>query len=111
MLPEEDLPALFRAADLYVAATAVDGTSVTLLQALACGVRVLVSDIPGNLPWIEDAESETFELGAIGEMGQAIAEFSLKPQNDTPSRKQPLTSRMNWNLNGQALVWTLSSTK
>jgi glycosyltransferase involved in cell wall biosynthesis len=53
MLPEQELPALLRAVDLYVAATAVDGTSVTLLQALACGVPVLVSDIPGNLPWLQ----------------------------------------------------------
>jgi glycosyltransferase involved in cell wall biosynthesis len=108
MLPEEDLPALLRAVDLYVAATAVDGTSVTLLQALACGVRVLVSDIPGNLPWIEDVESETVKVGAIGEMGQAIAKFSLKPQTRQRLRKQPLTPRVNWDRNVQALVWTLS---
>ncbi len=111
MLPEQELPALLRAVDLYVAATAVDGTSVTLLQALACGVPVLVSDISGNLPWIEDAGAETFKLGAIDEMCQAMVVRASKTQTYTPLRAQHQASRMNWEWNSRALVGLLRSSE
>jgi len=52
-IPQTDLPALLRTLDLYVSASSVDGTSVTLLQAMACGTPVLVSDTPGNQAWVE----------------------------------------------------------
>lgn len=52
-LPEDDLPGLLRSVDLYVSTSPVDGTSVTLLQAMACGCPVLVTDAPGNRHWID----------------------------------------------------------
>ncbi|MCC6148377.1 MAG: glycosyltransferase [Anaerolineaceae bacterium] len=46
------LPDFYRAADLYVSASHSDGSSVSLMEALACGKPVLASDIPGNREWI-----------------------------------------------------------
>jgi glycosyltransferase involved in cell wall biosynthesis len=40
-------------ADLYISPSHVDGSSVTLMEALASGLPCLVSDIPGNQEWIE----------------------------------------------------------
>ena len=51
-LPEESLPDLLRATDIYVTASEVDGSSVTLLQAMACGTAVVASNTPGNSEWI-----------------------------------------------------------
>lgn len=48
-----ELPNIYRSADLYVSASHSDGTSISLLEALACGCPALVSDIPGNREWIE----------------------------------------------------------
>jgi L-malate glycosyltransferase len=48
-----DLPGYYQSADLYISASHSDGTSISLLEALACGVPALVSDIPGNREWIE----------------------------------------------------------
>jgi L-malate glycosyltransferase len=50
---QNELPEFFRAADLYVSASHSDGTSISLLEAMACGRPALVSDIPGNRGWIE----------------------------------------------------------
>ena len=47
------LPQMYRAADLYVSASHSDGSSVSLLEAMACGLPALVSDIPGNREWVE----------------------------------------------------------
>jgi L-malate glycosyltransferase len=46
------LPGYYRAADLYLSASHSDGSSVSLLEALACGLPALVSDIPGNREWV-----------------------------------------------------------
>jgi L-malate glycosyltransferase len=55
-----DLPEYYRAADLYVSASHSDGSSVSLLESLACARPVLVSDIPGNREWIEEGEQGWF---------------------------------------------------
>ena len=58
---EVRLPELLRSADLYVSAASVDGTSVTMLQAMACAIPCVVSDIPQNTYWIRnDATGFTF---------------------------------------------------
>jgi glycosyltransferase involved in cell wall biosynthesis len=47
-----DLPAYYRAADVYVSASHSDGSSISLLEAMACGLPGIVSDIPGNREWV-----------------------------------------------------------
>lgn len=70
---EADLPGILRASACYVSATSVDGTSVTLLQAMACGVPVVVSDSQGNLGWVENSVTgRTFPVGDTQELGQAL---------------------------------------
>ncbi len=49
---QADLPHYYRAADLYLSASHSDGTSISLLEAMACGKPALVSDIPGNREWV-----------------------------------------------------------
>lgn len=51
-VPQAHLPEYYHAADLYLSASHSDGSSVSLMEALACGVPSLVSDIPGNQEWI-----------------------------------------------------------
>jgi glycosyltransferase involved in cell wall biosynthesis len=48
------LPRWYHMADLYISPSHVDGSSVSLMEALASGLPCLVSDIPGNKEWIED---------------------------------------------------------
>lgn len=49
---QADLPLMYRAADLYVSASHSDGSSVSLMEALGCGLPVLVTDIPSNREWV-----------------------------------------------------------
>ncbi|MEZ0395245.1 MAG: glycosyltransferase [Anaerolineales bacterium] len=48
------LPRFYHMADLYLSPAHVDGSSVSLLEAMACGLPCLVSDIPTNREWVED---------------------------------------------------------
>lgn len=54
---QKNLPRYYHMADLYVSPSHIDGSSVSLMEALACGLPCLVSDIPGNREWIRDGEN------------------------------------------------------
>ena len=52
-----DLPRWYQMADIYISPSHVDGSSVSLMEALACGLPCVVSDIPGNREWIVEGEN------------------------------------------------------
>lgn len=54
---QNNLPRWYHMADLYISPSHVDGSSVSLMEALASGLPCLVSDIPGNREWISDGEN------------------------------------------------------
>jgi L-malate glycosyltransferase len=73
VLPLADLPDVYRAADLYLSASHSDGSSVSLLEAMACGKPALVSDIPGNHEWVTPGrEGWTFPDGDDRALSDAI---------------------------------------
>jgi len=73
----DELPHLYRAADLYVSASYSDGSSVSLMEALASGVPVLVSDIPSNREWVTPGrEGELFPPGDVDALTKALLRFA-----------------------------------
>lgn len=81
-IPEKELPALFRSTDIYISASEVDGTSVTLLQAMACKVPVLVSDTPGNRAWIEHGTTgSTFLTADPRDLASGLASALESPRS------------------------------
>jgi glycosyltransferase involved in cell wall biosynthesis len=70
---QDNLPRYYRDADLYLSASHSDGTSISLLEAMACGVPALVSDIPGNREWVTPGENGWwFPDGDADVLAQAI---------------------------------------
>jgi L-malate glycosyltransferase len=53
-IPQARIHEWYRKADLYISPSHVDGSSVSLMEALACGTPALVSDIPANREWVSD---------------------------------------------------------
>jgi glycosyltransferase involved in cell wall biosynthesis len=102
-----DLPGYYGAGDLFVSPSHVDGSSISLLEALACGRPALVSDIPSNREWVipgqvgdwfTDGDAASLEtkllslasdhnLSAYGEHARALAE-----------------ARADWNVNFEKLL-------
>jgi len=50
----ERMPQYLNAADVYASSSLSDGTSVSLLEAMACGLPVIVSDLETNREWVKD---------------------------------------------------------
>ena len=57
LIPNEEIPKYLAASDLYVSSSLSDGTSVCLLEAMACGLPVVVTDVGAILEWITDGEN------------------------------------------------------
>jgi glycosyltransferase involved in cell wall biosynthesis len=53
-ISQTEMPHWMRMADLYISPSHVDGSSVSLMEALACGLPALVSDIPANKEWVSE---------------------------------------------------------
>jgi glycosyltransferase involved in cell wall biosynthesis len=70
---QADLPRYYRSSDLYLSASHSDGSSVSLLEAVACGLPALVSDIPGNREWVTPGlQGWWFQDGDYSSMAKAI---------------------------------------
>jgi glycosyltransferase involved in cell wall biosynthesis len=67
------LPDSYRSADVFLSASHCDGSSVSLMEALACGVPALISDIPGNMEWVNDGkEGWIFHDGDVDQMASLM---------------------------------------
>lgn len=53
----EEMPKFLSRADIYISTSLDDGTSVSLLEAMASGAFPIVTDIPSNREWISDGEN------------------------------------------------------
>jgi L-malate glycosyltransferase len=70
---QADLPRWYHMADLYISPSHVDGSSVTLMEALASGLPCLVSDIAGNREWIEEGVNGwLFRDGDVDDLAEKI---------------------------------------
>lgn len=57
MVDPKILPVYLNSAELYVSPSLSDGTSISLMEAFACGKPVIVTDVPANLEWVKDGEN------------------------------------------------------
>jgi glycosyltransferase involved in cell wall biosynthesis len=72
--------AAYAAADVYVSASEVDGTSVSLLEAMASRRAVVVSDIAGNREWVEPGRNGVlFPVGDAALLARALLDVAALP--------------------------------
>jgi glycosyltransferase involved in cell wall biosynthesis len=105
---QEKLPDYYRAADLYVSTSHSDGTSISMLESIASGTPVLLSDIPGNQEWITKPGEVgwLFRDGDVDSLTEAI-HYAIDNRNllcrmGLAARKFS-ESRGNWEMNAPHL--------
>lgn len=103
-----DLAQMYHAADLYVSASHSDGSSVSLMEALACGLPVLVSDIPGNREWIEEGRHGwLFADGDEDALAEGMLRAARQPETLQQMRiasRALAEERADWKKNFQKLL-------
>ena len=108
---EEQLVPLLGRAACYVTAAEVDGTSVTLLQAMACGTPVVASATVGNLDWVRPGETGfTFATGDIPALTATLVEVTARYPIATVERaRREVQKRADWQANLPRLAAALAS--
>jgi glycosyltransferase involved in cell wall biosynthesis len=56
-IPHEEFATALNACDVFISVPSVDATAVSLLEAMACGRAIIVSDLPSATEWIGDGRS------------------------------------------------------
>lgn len=80
-VPNEDLPGVYQSADLFVSPSHSDGSSISLLEAMACGCPVLVSDIPSNSEWVSPKiVGDLFYNGDVNHLYLKLLEMAKDPE-------------------------------
>lgn len=107
-ISQNDLPYWYHQADLYISPSHVDGSSVSLLEALACGLPCLVSDIPANQEWVVENENGwLFKDGDANHLAEKIlAALNQREKLHQLGRagRRSAELRADWKKNVEALL-------
>jgi glycosyltransferase involved in cell wall biosynthesis len=106
----EALAGYYQAADVYLSASHIDGSSVALMEAMACGCPPLVSNIPANLEWVVDGEQGwVFRDGYAGDLAQKlihIARHRREVMEMGRLARQTAEAKADWEKNTKLLMQT-----
>ncbi|MDF1499262.1 MAG: glycosyltransferase family 4 protein [Anaerolineales bacterium] len=104
----EMLPDYYRSADLYLSGSYSDGSSVSLLEAMACGTPALVSDIPGNREWVQPGENGWwFRTGDVASLSDGVLhalEERSRLEDVGKKARRLVEQRADWNENFPKLI-------
>jgi len=79
-IENKNLPSYLKIADVYISSSLSDGTSLSLLEAMSCGLPAVVTDVPSNLEWIKDGHNgRVVPKGDSSSLGRAIIDLLNSP--------------------------------
>jgi len=107
-VPHDKIVDYLSAADIYVSTSFSDGTSASLLEAMACSLAPVVTEISGNVEWIKDGVNGLLVSVADSE---GLAEKILLLASDYKLRRvleekavETVKARVNWHENMRQLT-------
>jgi len=104
----EKVAAYLSAADIYVSTSFSDGASASLLEAMACSLPAVTTDISGNTEWIDNETNGL--LVPVADSGKLAEKILLLAGNEELRQRLRLKAeetvrvRVNWNANVQKLI-------
>jgi L-malate glycosyltransferase len=105
---KKDLPRYYGAGDLFVSPSHYDGSSISLLEALACGRPALVSDIPSNREWVIPGETgDWFVDGDVASLENKLLSLASDPNLNAYGKQARALAeaRADWDVNFQKLLF------
>ncbi len=109
MIARKDMPRWFRSADAYLSCAKSDGTSVSLLEAMATGLPAVVTDILSNREWIVEGENGWLaRAGSFEDFSVKILLAASMPQREiaviSQRNQRIVAERADWDKNFPALL-------
>jgi glycosyltransferase involved in cell wall biosynthesis len=102
---EQQLQQLFRTSDIYVSASVVDGTSISLLQAMSAGLPVVLSDVGGNPEWAGRIEgARLFKAGDYEQLASHLFDLAASHAPMRFDRSDILDEFCDWGRNADDIV-------
>ena len=113
-IPESHLPPLMRAAHVYVSTSPIDGSSVTMLQAMGCQTPIIATATPGNQAWVEPGETgRLYEPGNAQDLAQQISDSlvvdALGNTSMGVAARRSILTNANWYENRRQITSILES--
>ena len=107
-ISQTELAHWYHRADVYISPSHIDGSSVSLMEALASGLPCLVSDIPANKEWVFEGENGwLFSDGSVDTLAkkilQAVDQRASLPKIGAAARTVA-EDRANWQKNAKKLM-------
>ncbi len=107
-ISQRDLPRWYHMADLFISPSHIDGSSVSLMEALACGLPALVSDIPANKEWVSEGDNGwLFPDGNADILAEKILAVIAQRRKLTVigrAARKSAEERANWKMNFAKLL-------
>ena len=117
-LPQDQLAKLFNESDLFVLPSFYDGLPLVLTEALACGAKVICTDLPGIRPWMDQhipdhgiyflapptmLDTDTPDPSSLPAFERALADLIQHALQDTVQH-YPLFDQVCWTNVGRTLL-------
>ena len=105
-VPNEIMPQYLNASDIYISPSLSDGTSICLLEAMACRLPVVVTDVDANLEWVKNGYNG---LVCLKRNPEELAEKILFLIKNEKSRKK--MGEINYNIAKEKADWKKNFSK
>lgn len=101
-VPNHELPVFLNSADVYISTSLSDGTSLSLLEAMACGCGIIATDVPAILEWISNENGFIVPKANSAAPSKALNEYYANRnliENHSNKNSKITMERADWNIN------------
>ena len=106
-LHNDDLPPYLNSADLYVTTSLSDGSSVALMEAVSCGLPMVVTDVPAFREWVSNGKNGFIvPFRDSNEVAKRVIQILNNPKLLSEMRKNTLIladKKADWDKNYEVL--------
>lgn len=108
-VPQSDVPLFLQKGWCYVSASRSDGTSISLLEAMAAGKICVVSDFPSNLEWVSDGVNgflfKNGDPSSLASVLDGVSQMNVKDLHlIAQNARESVNMRGRWTVNSERIM-------